>query len=63
MKSYKDWTQWREAGFGPGRTTRGCEPCSASETRRQASAGLAEQAGRLRLAAKKKRAASARIGC
>ena len=49
-KSYTGYALWREAGFGPGRTTRGREPCGASETRRQATAGLAELAGRLRLA-------------
>jgi len=46
----KGWTLWREAGFGPGRTTHGHAPCNASETRRLAADELAEQVGRLRLA-------------
>ena len=46
----KGWTLWREAGYGPGRTTHGHAPCSASETRRLATDELAEQVGRLRLA-------------
>ena len=49
-KTQKGWTWWREARFGPGRTTHGYEPCGASETRRIATGGLAEQAGRLRFA-------------
>ena len=46
----KGWIWWREARFGPWWTTRGCGQCGASETRRIATGGLAEQAGRLRFA-------------
>ena len=46
----KGLTHWREAGFGPGRTTHGSAQCGTSETRRLATDALAEQVGRLRLA-------------
>ena len=46
----KGLTHWREAGYGPGRTTYGSAQCGTSETRRLATDELAEQVGRLRLA-------------
>ena len=46
----KGLTHWREAGYGPGRTTHGSAQRGTSETQRLATDELAEQVGRLRLA-------------
>jgi len=46
----KGLTHWREARFGPGRTTHGSAQCGTSETQRLATDELAEQVERLRLA-------------